>query len=147
MQSETQPRAGGCGIGLDYCLADPDRGLVVAVAREGGSGGVFAGFKPAGGAVAWEQVDHTSSTEVQSLCAFWHMANPLVVYHHAAYPFSASRLRFYEKLPGSWFLTEPALELHSEPLARMVLPAGHMLFTGYEDSHYPRQMVVAEFYP
>lgn len=146
-QLSTDPVYGTCGIGLDYCLADADQGLVVVVERQGAAGGVFAGIRPAGGPITWEKLDSAGRTEVQSLSAFWHMDFPLVVYHHQAYPFNASRLRFYEKVPSGWFLTEPPIELHSEPLAKAVLPAGHILFAGYEDSHYPRQMVVAEFYP
>lgn len=143
----SEPVLGLCGIGFDYCLSDPSQGLMVAVARENAPVGVYAGTLPQGGSISWEQINDAPLNEIQSLNLFWHLANPVVVFHHPSAPATNDRFWIYERLPSGWFFTEPNIELHSSPLAKAVLPAGHIVFTGYELSTLPRQMVVAEFYP
>jgi hypothetical protein len=144
----TEPVNGDAGIGLAY---NTDGDLCVAVERNGATPGLYLGIKPVAESIGWEKLVDTDGASAWCMYAFYHKAEPLLLYYNWAGSLDDSRMHYVEMLDGVWYDIEYAFHIHGNPVDAILDPAtNNIIMAGYSrlgDMTTARVAVVAILYP
>jgi hypothetical protein len=136
---------GTAGIGLAY---NSSSDLCVTVERDDATPGLYLGIKPDGGSISWEKLVDTDGAGALSIYAFYHMADPLLLYYNCTGDFDSSRMHTTEKLDGVWYDNEYSFHMHGDPVDAILDPAtNNIIMAGYSRLGVTRRAAVAILYP
>jgi len=140
----SEPVNGDAGIGLAY-NADDD--LCVVVERDDATPGLYLGIQPVGDSISWEKLVDTDGTGALSIYAYYHMADPLLLYYSYTGTFDSSRMHTTEKLDGIWYDNEYSFHMHGRPVDAFLDASNNIIMAGYSRLGPTRRSVVAILYP
>jgi hypothetical protein len=137
----SEPVHGNTGIGLAY---NTDGDLCVAVERDGATPGLYLGIKPVAGSIGWEKLVDTDGAGTRCIYAFYHKAEPMLLYYNWAGSFDDSRMHYVEMLDGTWYDIEFSFHMHGNPVDAILDPAtNNIIMAGYSRLAHMETAVVA----
>lgn len=137
----SEPVNGNTGIGLAY---NADGDLCVAVERDGAAPGLYLGIQPVAESIGWEKLVDTDGAGARCIYAFYHKAEPLLLYYNWAGSFDDSRMHSVEMLDGVWYDIEYSFHMHGNPVDAVLDPAtNNIIMAGYSRLAHIETAVVA----